>query len=149
MVDMFQKALAATIARELRIATTTAEQTHRRLWRLSESAARARAPILAASMPGYRRTITALLMSELPIEAPAALDRASGLCLVDDRGRELVATLELTLTELMDQGHLGDVIDFRLTVGPWPIGAIEMTFADGSDAWSSSTIVTRSALMPS
>ena len=131
---MFQKALAATIARELRIATTTAELTHRRLLeteRISGKGMRAKsAPRVNAK--DTARTITALLMSEVPIEAPAALDLA--LELVDDRGRELVATLELTLTELMDQGDLGEVTDFRLTAGrPWPRAAIEMMFADGSD----------------
>ena len=34
----------------------------------------------------------------------------------------------------MDQGHLGDVVEFKLTVGrPWPVGAVEMAFADGSE----------------
>ena len=134
---MFQKALAATIARELRIATTTVEQTHRRLLetgRISGKGTRAKSsPRVNAR--DTARTIIALLMSEQPIETPTALDRASGLvAIVGDREQELVAALELTLTELMDQGHLGDVVDFKLTVGrPWPIGAIEMTFADGGE----------------
>ena len=134
---MFQKALAATIARELRIATTTVELTHRRLLeteRISGKGTRAKSsPRVNAK--DTARTIIALLMSEQPIEAPAALDRVLGLvAIVGDREQELVAALELTITELMDQGDLGDVVGFTLTLGrPWPIAAIEMTFADGSE----------------
>ena len=134
---MFQKALAATIARELRIATTTVELTHRRLLeteRISGKGTRAKSsPRVNAR--DTARTIIALLLSEQPIEAPTALDRALGLvAIVGDREQDLVDALELTITELMDQGHLGDVLDFKLTVGrPWPIAAVEMKFADGSD----------------
>ena len=137
IVDMFQKALAATIARELRIAATTVELTHRRLLeteRISGKGTRAKSsPRVNAR--DTARTIIALLMSEQPIETPTALDLALGLvAIVGDREQELVAALELTITELMDQGHLGDVVEFKLTVGrPWPVGAVEMAFADGSE----------------
>ena len=133
---MYQKALCSTVARALQIAPTKVEWVHRRLMEAGLISGKGRtgrgAPL--ANVRDTARLILTLLSCEQPIEATGALERALGLvALVGDREQELVEALELTLTELMDQGDLGEADDFKLTIGrPWPIAAIEMDFADGS-----------------
>ena len=133
---MKQKALCPTVARALQLPPAKVEWVHRLLMQAGLISGKGR-PGHGATLVNVHdtaRLILALLSFDQPVDATAALERSLGLvALVGDREQELVAALEVTLTELMDVGDLGEVEDFKLTVGrPWPIAAIEMGYRDGT-----------------